>query len=194
VSVEEVERGAERVAQLNAAVAEAQATVSRAHAAVSQAKASRDTARLNLERTIVVAPVDGVTANVQLQPGDYLTRGHPVFAVIDTASLHVDGYFEETKLRQIRVGERATIELMGDGRRFDGHVESISPAIQDRERTPSGELLANVNPTFNWVRLAQRVPVRIYIDHAPPDLLLIAGRTATVVIHPANSSRSRRPW
>jgi RND family efflux transporter MFP subunit len=188
VSIEGVERGAERVAQLQAAVAEAEATVGQAHAAVSEATVNRDTARLNLARTTVFAPVDGVTANVQLQPGDYLTRGHSVFGVIDAASLHVDGYFEETKLRHIRAGDRATVKLMGDGRPLDGHVVSIAPAIEDRERTASGDLLANVNPTFNWVRLAQRIPVRIHIDRAPPDLLLIAGRTATVVIHPDSTA------
>jgi multidrug resistance efflux pump len=192
VPVETVEEGAERVSQLQAAVAQAEATVSQAHAAVYQATADRDTARLNLTRTVVVAPVNGVAANVQLQPGDYLTRGHPVFGVSDAASLHVDGYLEETKLRDIRVGDRATIKLMGDGRRLEGHVVSIAPAIEDRERTPSGDLLADVNPTFNWVRLAQRIPVRIHIDHAPPDLRLIAGRTATVVIHPATAERVAR--
>jgi multidrug resistance efflux pump len=196
VPIETVEQGAARVAQLQAAVAQAEATVRQAHAAVSQATATRGTAQLNLERTIVVAPVDGVAANIELRPGDYLTAGHAAFGVVDAASLHIDGYFEETKLRHIHVGDRVTIELMGDGRWLDGHVESIAPGIEDRERTPSGDLLANVNPTFNWVRLAQRIPVRIHIDHAPPDLLLIAGRTATVIIHPddAHASTARVSW
>jgi multidrug resistance efflux pump len=171
VPTETVEQGATRVAQLQAAVAQAQATVAQA--------------RVNLERTTVVAPVDGVAADVELRPGDYLTAGRPAFGVVDAASLHIDGYFEETKLAYIRVGDRVTVELMGDGRRLEGHVESISPGIEDRERGPSGNLLANVNPTFNWVRLAQRIPVRVHIDHAPPDLRLIAGRTVTVVIHPS---------
>jgi multidrug resistance efflux pump len=110
--------------------------------------------------------------------------------------LHIDGYFEETKLANIHVDDSVTIELMGDNRRLLGHVESISPGIEDRERTPSSGLLANVNPTFNWVRLAQRIPVRIHIDQAPPDLPLIAGRTATVVVHPGvgASDSSRVSW
>jgi multidrug resistance efflux pump len=192
VPTETVEQGATRVAQLQAAVAQAQAAVAQARAAVAQARANMaqaraalGTARLNLERTTVVAPVDGVAADVELRPGDYLTAGRPAFGVVDAASLHIDGYFEETKLAYIHVGDRVTVALMGDERRLEGHVESISPGIEDRERGPSGNLLANVNPTFNWVRLAQRIPVRVQIDHAPPDLRLIAGRTATVVIHPS---------
>jgi RND family efflux transporter MFP subunit len=176
-STETVEQGATRVAQL-------QASINQLRASAAQAKAARDTARLNLDRTMVYAPVDGVAADVQLRPGDYLTVGKPAFGVVDANSLHVDGYFEETKLGSIRVGDHVTARLMGDGRRLEGHVESISPGIEDRERTSSGDLLVNVNPTFDWVRLAQRIPVRIHIDQTPADLRLIAGRTATVTIHP----------
>jgi multidrug resistance efflux pump len=192
VPTETVEQGATRVAQLQAAVGQAQAALAQAHAGVSQthanvaqATSTLGTARLNLQRTTVVAPVDGVAADVQLRPGNYLTAGRPAFGIVDAASLHIDGYFEETKLAHIRIGDNVSVQLMGDGRRLEGHVDSISPGIEDRERGPSGNLLANVNPTFNWVRLAQRIPVRIHIDHAPPDLQLIAGRTATVIVHPS---------
>src|ERR1700755_45842 len=113
VPTETVEQGTARVAQLQAAVAQAEATVSQAQAALAQAAAARDIAHLNLERTTVLAPVDGVAANVELRPGDYLTAGHPAFGVVDAASLHVDGYFEETKLARIHIGDRVTIELMG---------------------------------------------------------------------------------
>jgi multidrug resistance efflux pump len=205
VSTESAQQGASKVAQLEAAVAQAQAAqgqatagiaeakaaLDQARAMVVQARAASDTAKLNLQRTAVVAPVDGFAANVQLRPGDYLAAGHPAFGIVDAASLHIEGYFEETKLKRIRVGDRATIQLMGDGRRFPGHVESISPGITDRERAPSGDLLANVNPTFNWVRLAQRIPVRIHIDRVPRDLLLIAGRTATVSLDAAPASAQR---
>jgi multidrug resistance efflux pump len=198
VPTETVEQGASHVAQLQATLAQAEAAVAQARATLAQATAAHDVAKLNLERTIVLAPVDGVAANVQLRPGDYLTAGHPAFGVTDSASLHIDGYFEETKLAHIHLGDRATITLMGDNRPVQGHVESIAPGIEDRERTPSGDLLANVNPTFNWVRLAQRIPVRLHVDKAPPDLLMIAGRTATVVIHPddaaADTHRGHWPW
>ncbi|HEY1942300.1 MAG TPA: HlyD family secretion protein [Roseiarcus sp.] len=195
VPTETVEQGAAHVAQLQATVAQAEAAVSQARATLTQANAARDIAALNLERTTVRAQVDGVAANVQLQPGTYLTAGHAAFGIADAASLHVDGYFEETKLAHIHIGDPATMRLMGDGRRLEGHVESIAPGIADRERSPSGDLLANVNPTFNWVRLAQRIPVRIHIDHAPADLRLIAGRTATVEVHPrADVTDSRLSW
>lgn len=196
VPTETVEQGGSRIAQLEGALAQAEAAVSQARAALAQATAAREIAQLNLVRTIVLAPVDGVAANVMLRPGDYLTAGRPAFGVVAAASLHIDGYFEETKLANIHVDDSVTIELMGDNRRLLGHVESISPGIEDRERTPSSGLLANVNPTFNWVRLAQRIPVRIHIDQAPPDLPLIAGRTATVVVHPGvgASDSSRVSW
>jgi multidrug resistance efflux pump len=198
VSAETVEQGAARVAQLEAALAQANAFVSQAQAAVAQATATRNTAALNLDRTAVVAPVDGIAADVQLRPGDYLTAGHAAFGIADASSLHIDGYFEETKLERIHVGDGVTVELMGSGEHVEGHVESIAPAIEDRERTPSGDLLANINPTFNWVRLAQRIPVRVHIDRVPSDLRLIAGRTATVIIHPgstlADMGVRTRPW
>ena len=189
VPAESVEQGSARVAQLEGAVAQANAAVAQARANLAQAEAARGAARLNLERTTVFAPVDGTAANVDLRPGDYLAAGRPAFGVVDAASLHVDGYFEETKLRRIRVGDQVTVQLMGDSRRVEGHVESISPGIEDRERGPSGDMLANINPTFNWVRLAQRIPVRVHIDSAPPDLALIAGRTVTVVVHPRSERR-----
>lgn len=186
VPAETTEQGASKIAQLQAAVA--------------QAVVARDAARLNLERTVVYAPLDGTAANVVAHPGDYLSAGKPALALVDAGSLHVEGYFEETKLSKIRVGDRATVQLVGDPRHWQGRVSSIAPGIEDRERTPSGDLLPSVNPTFSWVRLAQRIPVRIHLDNAPPELL-IAGRTATVVVHPntapaatvaANGARVRR--
>jgi multidrug resistance efflux pump len=175
---ETTEEGAAKVAQLSAAVA--------------QARAARDAAQLNLARTTVYAPLDGIVANAELHRGDYLTAGRTAMALVDISTLHVDGYFEETKLSRIHVGDRATVQLVGDPRLLAGHVESISPGIEDRERGPSGDLLPNVNPTFSWVRLAQRIPVRIHLDRTPADVSLIAGRTATVVIHPSGLAPARR--
>jgi multidrug resistance efflux pump len=153
-----------------------------AEAGLAQAVTARDIAALNLDRTTVVASVNGVLANVELRPGDYAAAGRPVFALIDGDSLHVDGYFEETKLPRIHLGDPVTVEIMGDRRLLNGHVQSISGGIEDRERGPSANLLPNVSPTFNWVRLAQRIPVRIILDRPPPDVRLIAGRTATVTV------------
>jgi multidrug resistance efflux pump len=115
-------------------------------------------------------------------PGRYVNAGAAVFALIDSDTFRVEGYFEETKLRRIHVGEDAKVKLIGDARVLSGHVESIALGIEDQNRTTSSELLAFVNPTFSWVRLAQRIPVRIKLDDVPPDLLLVAGRTATVSI------------
>ena len=137
---------------------------------------------LNLERSTVVAPVNGIVTNFDLLPGRYVNAGAPVFALVGSDTFRVEGYFEETKLRRIHIGDEAKVKLIGDPRVLSGHVESIAYGIEDQNRTTSGELLASVNPTFSWVRLAQRIPVRIKLDNVPPDLLLVAGRTATVSI------------
>jgi multidrug resistance efflux pump len=153
-----------------------------ARAALAQAVVAHDTAKLNMDRTTVLAPVNGYITNFELRPGNYAAAGRPLFALVDSDSLHVDGYFEETKLPRIHIGNRVSVLLMGESQLLYGHVESISGGIEDRERGPSSNLLPNVAPTFNWVRLAQRVPVRVKIDNLPPDVRLIAGRTATVSV------------
>ncbi|MDR5833590.1 HlyD family secretion protein [Caballeronia sp. LZ034LL] len=162
----------------------AQQTASTAAAQLQQAQAALDAAQLNLERTRVVSPVDGYVTNLNVFRGDYATAGTAKLAIVDSHSFWVYGYFEETKLPHVRVGDRASIRLMSGGE-LQGHVESISRGIYDRDNPQSRELLADVNPTFNWVRLAQRVPVRVGIDHVPDGVLLSAGTTATVVIAPS---------
>jgi multidrug resistance efflux pump len=156
--------------------------LAQAQAALQQATVARDIAKLNLDRTTVFAPVNGVLANVELRPGDYASAGRPVFALVDSDSLHIDGYFEETKLPRIRIGDPVSVQIMGEKRVLSGHVQSIAGGIEDRERGPSSNLLPNVSPTFSWVRLAQRVPVRVMLDNPPPDIRLIAGRTVTVTV------------
>lgn len=153
-----------------------------ARMALQQAQAELNIARLNLDRTQVKAMVDGMVSNLTLRPGDYVAVGHPGLALIDTSTLHVEGYFEETKLRFIAVGDPVIVHLMGEEANITGHVQSISGGIEDRERGPSTTLLANVNPTFSWIRLAQRVPVWVALDHVPKGMRLIAGRTATVTV------------
>jgi RND family efflux transporter MFP subunit len=167
-------------------VEEGQSKVDQLIAQVNSARVQRDIARLNLERTTVYAPVDGIVTNVELQPGDYASAGHQVLALVDSETIHVDGYFEETKLPRIRVGDRAIVHIMGIRTGLRGSVESIDAGIEDRERSTSSTALANVNPTFSWVRLAQRIPVRIKLDPTAGDIRLIAGRTATVsIVDPA---------
>jgi RND family efflux transporter MFP subunit len=163
-------------------VEEGQSKVDQLVAQLNSARAQRDVARLNLDRTTIRAPVNGIVTNVELRPGDYATVGRQVLALLDTDTIHVDGYFEETKLPWIRVGDRALVHIMGIKATLRGSVESIDAGIEDRERSASSQALANVNPTFSWVRLAQRIPVRIKLDPTTRDIRLIAGRTATVSI------------
>jgi RND family efflux transporter MFP subunit len=163
-------------------VEEGQSKVDQLVAQLNSARAQRDVARLNLDRTTIRAPVNGIVTNVDLRPGDYATVGRQLLALVDTESIHVDGYFEETKLPWIRVGDRALVHIMGVKATLHGSVESVAAGIEDRERSASSTALANVNPTFSWVRLAQRIPVKIKLDPNAGDIRLIAGRTATVSI------------
>jgi multidrug resistance efflux pump len=185
---QEAERETTRYNRLNAlSVSEEQqqqrsAAAAEAGAAYQQALASRDLAALNLARSQVRAPVNGLVTNFDMRPGDYVDAGKPLFALVDSDSFYVDGYFEETKLPRIKIGDPARVYLVGESATIEGHVESIAGGIADRERQGSTDLLANVNPTFSWVRLAQRVPIRIALDHLPVDVRLVTGRTATVVV------------
>jgi RND family efflux transporter MFP subunit len=166
------------------------ATQQEAQAAYDQAVADRNLAQLNLDRSEVHASVNGTISNMDLRPGTYVTAGKGVMALVDSDTLHVEGYFEETKLPRIHVGDEVRIHLMGDSGRLTGHVESIAAGIEDRDRAEGTSLLANVNPTFNWVRLAQRVPVRIALDRVPEHTELVAGRTATVEVIGPNGKQA----
>jgi RND family efflux transporter MFP subunit len=157
---------------------------SAADAGYQQALAALDAAKLNLARTRVVSPVDGYVTNLNVFRGDYATVGAAKLAIVDSHSFWVYGYFEETKLPHVRIGDKAEVRLMSGGT-LQGHVESISRGIYDRDNPESRELLADVNPTFNWVRLAQRVPVRVGIDSVPDGVVLAAGITCTVVVKPS---------
>ncbi len=181
VDTETIERGTEKVALLKLAVARAQTAL--------------DVTKLNLTRTMLRAPVSGVVSNMTLQPGDYVNAGHGVMAMVDTSTLRVEGYFEETQITAVHVGDKAQIWLMGVAEPVQGHVESIAAGVVDREREDKRDTLANINPAFTWVRLAQRIPVRIAIDHVPEHLNLIAGTTATVDIEPRpGGAKVRRSW
>ncbi|MDA5194389.1 efflux RND transporter periplasmic adaptor subunit [Govanella unica] len=159
-----------------------EAAADMARATYQQAQANLKLAEINIERTEVRSPVNGYVTNLTLKDGEYVTTGQAVMALVDSDSFRIDGYFEETKLPRIRVGDPATIRIMGVEQSLKGHVESIAAGIADRDRTKSPDLIANVNPTFNWVRLAQRIPVRIKIDDLPKGMRLIAGQTTTVIV------------
>ncbi|QZP31528.1 HlyD family secretion protein [Pseudomonas sp. DR48] len=151
------------------------------------AQAQLEAAELNLKRTRVLSAVDGYVTNLNVHRGDYAKMGESKMAVVDRHSFWVYGFFEETKLPHIRVGDSADLQLMS-GELLKGHVESIARGIYDRDNPQSRDLIADVNPTFNWVRLAQRVPVRIHLDQVPDDLVLAAGITCTVIINPQPES------
>jgi multidrug resistance efflux pump len=145
------------------------------------ARAARRLAKLNLERTVVRAPVSGYVTNLHVHPGDFAAVGAPKLALIDSASYYVMGYFEDTRLPLLKAGAPVDVRLM-DGVALRGHIESIARGITDRDAATGRELLADVNPTFNWVRLAQRIPVRIALDGVPQGVPLVAGTTCTVTI------------
>ena len=149
-----------------------------------QAVANLDQARVNLQRTQIRSPVNGWVTNLLAQLGDYATVGQNLISLVDADSFWVDGYFEETNLEPIQVGDLASIKLMGYSQIVRGHVGSIARGINVANAQPNGQGLARVNPIFTWVRLAQRIPVRIHIDQVPEGVVLSAGMTATVQIDP----------
>jgi multidrug resistance efflux pump len=160
---------------------DAMLTANMVAASYQQAIVDRSTAQLNLDRTVVRAPVNGFVTNLTLVVGQYASVGTRVMALIDSDSYRVTGYFEETKIPAVKQSGQADIYMMS-GPLLRGHVESISRGITDRDDPAGPQLLANVNPTFEWVRLAQRIPVRIHIDNVPNGVLISSGMTCTVVI------------
>jgi RND family efflux transporter MFP subunit len=166
-----------------------QSNASVADTAYQAARAARDQARVNLERTTIRAPVNGYVTNLTLRIGDYATPGQTKMTLVDSDSFWVVGYFEETKLPRIHEGDYAHIRLMGWGPEVAGHVESFSRAIADTNSDANILGLANVDPIFTWVRLAQRIPVRIHIDHVPDKVKIVAGQTCTIVLDPPRKYR-----
>jgi RND family efflux transporter MFP subunit len=162
------------------------------NAQTEQAQANLDQARVNLERTQIKSPVNGYVTNLMVQLGDYTQVGKTSISIVDADSFWLDGYFEETYLDRIREGDSASIRLMGYSEIVRGHVDSIARAINVANAQANEQGLATVNPIFTWVRLAQRIPVRIHIDEVPPGVVLSAGMTATVQIDRAQTASSTR--
>jgi RND family efflux transporter MFP subunit len=182
------ERDARLIARDSSAISAETAEASRskageAAAALQLARSQLATTRLNLERSTVKAPVNGLVTNLTATVGDYATRGTGVLDVVDTDSFYVYAYFMETKLPAIKVGSEAEIRLMAGGTVLRGTVQGLSRAIANPTAVRGG-LLASVDPNFEWIRLAQRVPVRIALEKVPADFQLVAGMSATVVIAP----------
>ena len=151
-----------------------------ARAAFGTAVTQLNQARVNLVRTKVLSPVNGKVTNLQLQEGDYATKGTVNLSLLNTDNIWITGFFEETKLAGVKVGESASAMLMGYPEPVLGHVESIAQGISTPNTNPDARGLASVSPVFTWVRLAQRIPVRIHIDEVPAGVHLAVGMTATV--------------
>jgi multidrug resistance efflux pump len=155
-----------------------------AAAAYQLAGANLAHAQVNLKRTSIHSPVNGYVTNLLTQLGDYANVGQTVISLVDADSFWVDGYFEETKLGSIHEGDPANVKLLGYSQVIHGHVGSIARGINVANAQPDSAGLASVNPIFTWVRLAQRVPVRIHIDQVPEGIRLVQGMTATVDVRP----------
>lgn len=187
-TMEQAKRDAARYDKLGVNIASVQqheqaaTAAAKAAAGYEEAKAALALAQLNLARTTVKAPVNGIVTDLSLQSGDYVAAGSPAVAMVDSDSFYAVGYFEETKLSGIKVGDPVKVTLMGERQPLYGHVTGIAAAITDPSRTTNAQLLPDVNPSFTWVRLAQRIPVRIALDHPPQSLRLVAGRTASVEV------------
>lgn len=153
-----------------------------ARANYDEAMAEVNVAKLNLAKTVVRSPVNGYVTNLQLRVGDFATVGQKALVVVDSDSFWVAGYFEETKLGHVRPGAPVTMQLMGYGRPLKGHVESMARGISDQNGLAGESGLAAVNPVFTWVRLAQRVPIRVHIDSVPDGVDLAAGLTCSVIV------------
>jgi multidrug resistance efflux pump len=156
-----------------------------AQAAYQTTLANLEQAELNMQRTEVRSTVNGFVTNLLLRVGDYANKGSPNIAIVDSDSYWVAGYFEETKLGSFQVGDAAEVDLMGFKDKVAGHVESITRGISSPNATVSTQGLPSVEAVYTWVRLAQRIPVRIKLDSVPPTITLAAGMTATVIVTPS---------
>ena len=187
-----VQTAQQNLALANRQIASLMAQRLSAEATVAQAKAQFRQAQVNLGRTRIVSPVDGYVTNLLAQLGDYVNIGVNTISLVDANSFWIDGYFEETNIAPIHVGDPAEIKLMGYGPIVRGHVDSIARGINVANAQPNGQGIAEVNPIFTWVRLAQRIPVRIHIDEVPKGIVLVAGMTATVQIaEPQNHQQNK---
>ena len=166
---------AEEVQRANQTMAIAQAELRSAQVAVDRAK-------LDMEHTVLRAPVDGHITRLRLNKGDYAVTGQPNIALVDASSFRIIGYFEETKLHGIEPGASAQIRLMGFDEVIPGKVVSIGRGIADANQQADAQGLPSVAPSFSWVRLAQRIPVRVEFGQLPQNLVLAAGMTGSIEV------------
>ncbi|TCL72650.1 efflux RND transporter periplasmic adaptor subunit [Rhizobium sp. BK251] len=185
---DDADRDAEMITNGSGAISAEAAETSRAKAAEASAalqvaQSQLATAQLDLQRSTVHSPVNGFVTNLTAGAGDYANKGNSVLAVVDSESFYIYAYFMETKLPAIKAGSEAEIRLMAGGLLLRGKVQGLSRAIANPTGAGGG-LLASVDPNFEWIRLAQRIPVRITLEDVPADVELAAGMSATVVVRP----------
>lgn len=149
-----------------------------------------DLAKLDLQRSVLYAPTDGYVTRLRLNSGDYAVAGQANLALLDARSFWMTGYFEETKLQGIQPGAVARIRLMGYEGLIEGRVSSIGRGITDLNQQADAQGLPSVEPNFSWIRLAQRIPVRVEFERLPADLVLAAGMTGSVAVGPAQDEGS----
>ncbi|WP_415721953.1 HlyD family secretion protein [Photobacterium ganghwense] len=158
--------------------------VEAARAGVKVAQASVEEARLNLGFTKVSAPVDGFITNLNMRVGTQVVANQPVVALVDQHSFWIEGFFKETDIRDVSTGDKATVSLMSyPDQPLQATVESIGYGIAHKDGSTGVSLLPNVTPTFQWIRLAQRIPVRVQIEQLPPNIQLRVGTSASIIIH-----------
>ena len=163
------------------------------NARLRAAKAEVRTAELNLEFTQVRSPVDGYVTNLELRLGDQAVMNQPVLALVDVNSYWIHGFFKESAIANIVEGDRAVVTLMSyPDKPIEGRVHSLGWGIAQDDGSPGYELLPNISPTFEWIRLAQRVPVRILVDSLPDGVALRVGTTASVLVMTGTAGKESR--
>ncbi|MBM7335320.1 MAG: HlyD family secretion protein [Alcanivorax sp.] len=154
-----------------------------ARADLHAAEAALKEAELDLRRAEVTAPAAGFVTHLLAHAGDYARAGEPVLTLVDGDSFWVEAYFRETQVHRLGIGDPARVRLLGSERTLSGRVDGIARGIANpNAASGTDQGLPPVSPTFEWVRLAQRIPVRIELDEVPEDLTLVAGMTASVSI------------
>ena len=186
VSLEQREGAVASLAQAEATLAKNRATlgtIGDANASLRQARAELEQATLNLEFTRVLAPVDGYITNLNLRLGSQAVANQPAMALVDINSYWIDAYFRETSVGDMRAGDKAIVTLMTyPDEPIEGHVDSLGWGISQQDGSTGFDLLPTISPTFEWIRLAQRVPVRIQLDSVPEGVTLRVGTTGSVLV------------
>lgn len=205
VAVEKRKAAVASLAQSRAQLEQSEANLAKARASLGaegednpQIRAARATVRqaeLNLEFTQVTAPVDGYITNLNLRLGSQVVANQAELALVDISSYWIDAFFKETLVANIKPGDQAIVTLMSyDDQPLEAYVDSLGWGIAQSDGSTGFELLPTVSPTFEWIRLAQRVPVRVHLKEVPKEVDLRVGTTASVLVRTgtANDSGGRQ--